>query len=392
MVAAFTGLALTNNISQLPDKQRKALIVMSSFVLGGGIWSMHFVAMLAHRFQIPVYYDVFQTLSSALVAILVVGTALLLLHFTRRSPPVLVVAGLILGGGILSMHYIGMLGIRGTVPVFTALSSGLSGVVACVMGVAAIRVAYGHRSRQNIVMGALVMGFSVVAVHYTAMHGTRFMASTEVVPPGSAVLATDTLAVIVTLAVFVICGTFLLAATTFLTAPDRLSQPHSVRDTDHSQPAQPTAAAQPAVQSPTSPQSTMVAEDEPPASIRPDPVAAEVLPDPVRIPFEKDKKIGFAASDQVAAIRADGHYTHLYTRDGIRFCPWSITEAEKRLAGAGYHRTHRSYLVNVSAVAGYRKRKETGLCLFEDYPQLTSVPVSRNRVIGLLEVLDTATS
>ena len=52
LVAAFTGLALTNNIAGQPENKRKALVVMSAFILGGGIWSMHFVAMLAHELSL----------------------------------------------------------------------------------------------------------------------------------------------------------------------------------------------------------------------------------------------------------------------------------------------------------------------------------------------------
>lgn len=363
MVAAFTGLALTNNISRLPENRRKALVVMSSFVLGGGIWSMHFVAMLAHQFEIPIYYDLLQTLSSALVAILVVGIALLLLHFSARTPRTLVLAGLILGLGILSMHFIGMLGIRGAVPVFSTSAKWLSCLVAAVMGVAAISAAYGRRSKQNIIAGSVLMGFSVVIVHYTAMHGTKFLPGNDFVP-ASAVLASSTLAVIVTMASFVICGAFLLAATTFLTAES--------------------AAADLQSGTTASVEDDLVLVDESPS-------AAELQsPVSIDIPFERDKQIGYVQSADVAAIRADGHYSHLYTRDGIRFCPWAITEAEKRLASGGFHRTHRSYLVNIKAVAGFEKRKETGICAFENFPQLTTVPVSRNRVIGLLEVLDPA--
>lgn len=386
IVAAFTSLALTNNISRWSDNKRKALIVMASFVLGSGIWSMHFVAMLAHQFSIPIYYDILQTLSSALVAILVVGIALLLLHFTSRTSLVLTVAGCILGVGVLLMHYIGMLGIRGAVPVFSESSKVLAGIVACVMGAAAIQVAYGRRSRQNILMGSVVMGFSVVAVHYAAMHGTHFEPTSNPVPPDSVVLASGTLAVVVTLAVFVICGSFLLAATTFLTSPDPVAVAGGAADTRQLQ--------QPAVPGPASAttrqerQAAIQAAAGTEQRTQPGPPSLPA----VEIPFEKDKKIGFAPSDDVAAIRADGHYTHLYTRHGTRFCPWSITEAENQLSDAGFHRTHRSYLVNVRAVAGFEKRKETGICRFDDIPQLATVPVSRNRIVALTSVLDITTS
>ncbi|MEM7258108.1 MAG: MHYT domain-containing protein, partial [Pseudomonadota bacterium] len=158
LVAAFTGLAITNSIAALPESKRKALVVMSAFILGGGIWSMHFVAMLAHEFSAPVYYDSLQTLSSALIAILVAGLALLMLHFSARTPIRLASAGVILGVGIVVMHYVGMLAIRGVIPDFSVLSVLLAILVAAFTGVVAIRVAYGHRSKQNIVYGSVVFG------------------------------------------------------------------------------------------------------------------------------------------------------------------------------------------------------------------------------------------
>ena len=150
LVAAFTGLAMTNNIASLGEAKRKMLVVMSAFIMGGGIWSMHFVAMLAHEISVPVYYAALQTLGSALIAILVVGSALLMLHFSTRTRGRLLVSGLLLGSGIIVMHYVGMLAIRGVVPRFSVFSIALAMLVAAVAGVMAIRVAYGIRSKQNL--------------------------------------------------------------------------------------------------------------------------------------------------------------------------------------------------------------------------------------------------
>ena len=385
LVAAFTGLALTNNISRLAENKRKALIVMSAFVLGSGIWSMHFVAMLAHEFPLPVYYDALQTLGSALVAILVVGMALLMLHFSARTPMRLNLAGLTLGGGVIVMHYIGMLAIRGVLPRFSAWSVALAVLVAAVAGMIAIRVAYGHRSRQNIVRGSLVFGLAVVAVHYAAMLGTSFHAD-ELFQPVPLAMANPTLAIAVTLASFLICGSFLLAATTFLTHHQRdvIAEPI----VEPSLATQEKAVIQPVTRQPEQAGPVLSAAQTAAAALS---IGGDAAPAPtpasLQIPFEQNKKVGYADSASVAAIRADGHYTHLYTRDGVRFCPWSITEAEKRLGAINFHRTHRSYLVNITEVDRFEKRKESGVCLFREYPQLSSVPVSRNRVIGLSEVL-----
>jgi NO-binding membrane sensor protein with MHYT domain len=51
LMASFTGLTLTKGISALPEGRRKMQIVMAALALGGGIWSMHFVAILAMRFR-----------------------------------------------------------------------------------------------------------------------------------------------------------------------------------------------------------------------------------------------------------------------------------------------------------------------------------------------------
>ena len=297
LVAAFTGLALTNNVAGMPESRRKVLVAISSVILGSGIWSMHFVAMLAHEVNVPVYYDLLETLSSVLIAILVIGVALLMLHFFSRTPLLLNSAGTILGLGIIAMHYVGMLAVRGVTPQFSVIPTLLAILVAALAGVVAIRVAYGHRTKQNIIYGAVVFGLAVAAVHYTAMIGTTFQID-ESFQPAPAVMASHSLAITVTVAAFVICGTFLLAATTFLTHSRSGAEANVTAD----KPAD--AAIHSGVDN--------SAED--PISSH-----AAALPTEVDIPFEKNKKILLLGSSNVGAIRADGHYTHLYTKEGVLF-------------------------------------------------------------------------
>ena len=75
MMAGFTGLSLTRGAQRLPLGRRKLVVSMAAVALGGGIWSMHFVAMLGLQLPILFYYDALITLISALVAILIVGVA-----------------------------------------------------------------------------------------------------------------------------------------------------------------------------------------------------------------------------------------------------------------------------------------------------------------------------
>ena len=112
LFAGFTGISMTKDLSSKSFSQRKIAVALASFALGGGIWSMHFVAMLGLQMPILFYYDAAITLVSALIAILLVAVALGLLHFTNRTPVTIIAAGGITGIGILAMHYVGMAGLQ----------------------------------------------------------------------------------------------------------------------------------------------------------------------------------------------------------------------------------------------------------------------------------------
>ena len=431
-----------NELRQLPEAKRKAVVVMSAFVLGIGIWSMHFLAMLALRFSVPIHYDLLQTLSSGLIAVLVVGFALLLLHFWDRTETVLNTAGLALGVGIVAMHFVGMLGMRGVIPEFSKLAIVASIAVALITGVAAVRISYGLRSRLNIVKGGFMFGLSVVIVHHTAMLGTQFGVDPEYTQRTFA-LDQDVLAIVVTVAAFVISGSFLLAASTFvpkdnqaLATPDNAGAANAgsgidaitsgasdatpnatnnvatrgaARDvtptvtpeansfvgsagtaTDGNRasdvPFEKTSVEQADVSVDSNEPVKKVAENSSESALggAPERTAGYA---PVKIPYEEHKRIIFVPSDEVATIRADGRYTQLYTRDGVKFCPWSISEAEKRLSGAQFYRSHRSYLINIQAVTGFEKNRDAGVCQFDGFTQLGNVPVSRARVGDLVQEL-----
>lgn len=407
---------------------------MAAFLLGGGIWSMHFLAMLSIQFTVPIHYDMLQTLSSGLIAVLVVGYALLLLHFKARTSFILNMAGLCLGIGIVSMHIVGMLGMRGVIPDFNNAALLLSFILALLMGVVAIRVSYGIRSRQNIVKGGLLFGFSVVVVHYTAMLGTHFSLDPDYQQPSIA-LDQGALAIAVTVAAFVICGTFLLATSTFGPSAEQVKEHtgNDVVDGPRDRIEQQFRESSPImVDAPESEwhsglnktttmvddisaTATMTADDAISKMVKqkPDDIPGEGFskdgllfqnPDSetqldgavsgasgtilhIKIPYEQQKQIFFVSCAEVGAIRADGRYTQLYTRDGVKFCPWSISEAEKRLANARFYRSHRSYLINLPAVTSFEKNRDSGMCRFEGFAQLSNVPVSRSRVGELVTEL-----
>lgn len=341
MMAGFTGLSLSRGLSARSVTYQKILIVLSAISLGGGIWSMHFVAMLGLQLPILFYYDAVVTLASALVAILVVGVALLVLHFWKRTRQTLVLAGMIVGLGVLAMHYLGMSAMRLCQAVYTPLGIALAAVASCVLSVGAFSVAYGRRTQRNIVIGTLIFGVAVFSVHFAAIAGTSFVAL-ETGNDGGPLIGNEALAIGVVLTSFVLCGAFLLSGVTFLAPP------------------KPDAVA-------LAPDETETETITPKAATK------------RQIPYQKEGQTRFVDPSQVAVIRAEGHYTHLYTRDERLFCAWSITEAEKRLSPGPFIKTHRSYLVNPDHVSGFVRHKDNGVCHF-DIANLPKAPVSRSRL------------
>ncbi|MEM6942555.1 MAG: MHYT domain-containing protein [Pseudomonadota bacterium] len=352
VIAGFTGLSLTRDLSKKSIGQRKAAVALAAVALGGGIWSMHFVAMLGLQLPILFYYDVAITLASALLAILIVGLALILLHFIERSPRVIVAAGALVGIGISCMHYLGMSALQLCRAVHTAPGVVLSLVVAVLFCILAFWVAYHRRTDRNLMLGTLCFGGAVVSVHFVAMAGTRFVA-VEGLSEFGPVMSNEILAVGVILSSFLIFGTFLWVGIAYLTPP-----------------------AGAVAEGPSMP---LVQKVVPPAEPEGVPGAVlEAVPQ-MRVPCEKDGGKVFILPHDVAVVRADGHYTQIYTDEDRLFCAWPITEAAKRLSAAGLIPVHRSYLVNPEKVAAFVRKKDSGLCTFTS-DRCPQVPVSRSKL------------
>ena len=220
IAASFTGLQLTAGINALEPTQRKVVIAKAAIALGSGIWSMHFVGMLAVRLPIVISYDVLPTLISALLAILVVGLGLILLHFGVRTQRRIIAAGCLTGLGIVTMHYVGMSAVRGNC-IITYDSKGvvLAVAIAVIASILALEFAYRRRTLRLTVVGGVVLGLAISAMHYAAMLFTTFSPSAEVELVSEPVLSSGSLAIVVSLAAFVICGLFLLVAVPFAVAP-----------------------------------------------------------------------------------------------------------------------------------------------------------------------------
>ncbi len=353
-VAGFTGLSLTRNMAAKSSSQRKIAISLASLALGGGIWSMHFVAMLGLRLPIPYYYDAAVTLASALVAILIVGCALILLHFTERTSAVILSAGAIVGFGVLAMHYIGMAGLQLCRAVYSVAGVGVSSVVAVALCMLAVWFGYQRRNNLHILLATLCFGLAVSSAHFLSMAVTNFVAAPVQGDFGPA-MSNEVLAIGVMLSAFVIFGAFLWVGTTYLEGPKKVSSGDVV----------------------------------PPADIHAPKAESHVAPrseSALQIPCEREGTKVYIAPRDVAIVRADGHYTQIYTDKDRLFCVWPITEATKRLVAVGFVQTHRSYLVNPSKVSRFERSKDKGRCTFVE-ENLPPVPVSRSKLKDIQSVL-----
>ncbi|MEL6207426.1 MAG: MHYT domain-containing protein [Pseudomonadota bacterium] len=366
-MAAFSGLSLTHGASALAVGRRKLVVGLAAVVLGGGIWSMHFVAMLGLQLPIAFYYDALFTLASALIAILVVGAALLVLHFVPRRRSTLVAAGSLMGLGIVAMHYVGMLGMELCRPVFAPLGVAVAFIAAMALSILAIFVAYGARTRGNILLGTACFGLSVFAVHFIAMWGTGFEPLDTVTSAGPA-LSNEVLAVGVIVAAFAISASFLLTGVSY------------VEPEGQAAPATAPVSTRPPSPTPFAPAIAVPAPEPAGGVLVTEPVSPKIPANSVTVPYEKEGRTRFVTPDEIAAVRAEGHYTILYSDAGKLFCPWSISEAESRLGPITFIRAHRSYLINPARVTEFRRTKDNGACFFAGIESLPKVPVSRSRL------------
>ncbi len=183
-LASYTVLDISARIALLRDgRLRQGWLMGGALAMGLGIWSMHFVGMLAFSLPIPVGYDVAITGASLLVAIGVSYFALSIIVGKSMSARRLIAGGTIMGFGIAGMHYVGMAAMRMQPgidydPARFAASIG----IAIVASIAALRIARNlsnlkqkHLYRKQFA-AALVMALAITGMHYTGMWAARFAA------------------------------------------------------------------------------------------------------------------------------------------------------------------------------------------------------------------------
>ena len=217
LIAAFATYASLRLLARARASQgwiHRVWIATAAGVLGGGIWSMHFVGMLA--FSIPgmsTDYDPVLTLLSLAIAIALTGVGFAIAGGGRASFARIGGAGLMMAAGIVTMHYMGMAAMRmaGTVT-YSAAWVALSVLIAVAAATAAIWLGSRDRSPMLQVIAAIVMGVAIAGMHYSGMQAATFTMATDMTGTSVPSVTAFYLATLVSIVTFGIVFTALAAA------------------------------------------------------------------------------------------------------------------------------------------------------------------------------------
>lgn len=179
ILASYTALGMASRVSAVHGLASRIWLLGGACAMGLGIWSMHFVGMLAFQLPIAMGYDV--GLTGLSLAIAIICSAFALWVVTRRELPTgrLVGAALLMGSGIAAMHYVGMEAMRMYPAIeYSPWLFALSVVVAVLASGAALWITHSLRNRTGAsayrVYAAMVMGIAIVGMHYTGMAAANF--------------------------------------------------------------------------------------------------------------------------------------------------------------------------------------------------------------------------
>jgi diguanylate cyclase len=215
ILASYTALTLALRIRVASRQLAPAWLVGGGVAMGIGIWSMHFVGMLALRLPIEIAYDVRITLLSMVIAIVVSTFALHIASRDQVGRAALVGAGFAMGIGICTMHYVGMAAIEITPPIrYDPGWVAVSFAIAIAASFAALGIAFSSPGRSgwrryHRAFGAVGMGLAIAGMHYAGMAAARFPSAAE---SGVAMVNKGWLAgSVTTITLFVLVATLLLS-------------------------------------------------------------------------------------------------------------------------------------------------------------------------------------
>src|SRR3984885_1165744 len=180
LVASFAALDLGGRVTASRGSVRSIWLMGGAAAMGIGIWSMHYIGMLAYNLPVPVFYHWPTVLLSLLAATLASAVALFVVSRNEMGPARIAAGGPLMGSRLAAMHYIGMDAMR--LPAMCLYSLGLvalSVILATVISVVALDLTFRLRSQVNSISSqklasATLMGAAIPVMHYTGMAAASF--------------------------------------------------------------------------------------------------------------------------------------------------------------------------------------------------------------------------
>jgi len=375
-LGGYTGFGLAARIRATPGASQRLLLAGAAAFLAVGIWTMHFIGMLAAPLPPDAVYLVLPTIVSFLICALVVGVSVFFVSIGEPSTARVTASALLLGVGIASMHYVGIHGLSGNFHIeHDAALIGVAVLIAIGAAYGGLRIFLARQGGLRLALSAVAFGLAVSGMHYTAMYGMHFrLGHGPAHPVGGPVVSSQTLALIVAILCFLVAAAFLL----FLVPEPRRRPVDGAIGEVAGQP-DPDAAT---IDGPTRALGRM---SGPGRRLMPAPLGGLGQPPPAhvsRLPVEEADGTHFIDVADVRSVRADAHYTRVHDGTRERMSPWSISEAEARLDPALFVRVHRSHIVSIPHVTFIHKEGD-GAVVELDGPAPHRVPVSRAKIAEL---------
>lgn len=186
IVATFASYIALDIASRLRDFSNTSLTINlwlfgGSIAMGAGIWSMHFIGMLAFNMEMPMFYELSWTILSMLVAVAASWFALYLLKARVISKLKFILGGVILGLAIAAMHYTGMTAMTANMNIhylpslfiLSILIAIFASEVALWLALKSTQVVPSVKLRLKVV-SAFIMGAAICGMHYTGMFAAVF--------------------------------------------------------------------------------------------------------------------------------------------------------------------------------------------------------------------------
>jgi hypothetical protein len=289
---------------------------------------------------------------------------------------VLAISAVVMGAGIVTMHFIGMLALHANAMMHHhaayVVASFLIGVGASGL---AIHFAFAGTIRPPLAAASIALGLAISGMHYTAMAGMTLHPMIGSVASEGTALSRDLLAVIVAIVAFGSSSAFLLALVPDGT-PSKLASgmwpgPASLEPG--------LAIALGGGMAPLPPSGQLPLPSGPGNERNPRPAAV--------LPVQKEGATHYLPIGRVHAVKAEAHYTTVFDGTTKFFCGLSITDVEGRLDQSRFVRVHRSHIVAVDRISSLKKSGDGGVAKLDSSTPYT-LPVSRRKLPELKAILD----